>query len=139
MIGQSLDPKTHLLPAQVQLPAGAGAMLVAGTAVTAQIHAADFTAWAVPRDAVLNDKQGDYLFQVQNGHAKRVDVKLRSPDGDTRGRAGADRPQAIRSSCWACTNSTTAMRSKASAERPDAGPAAATGTTTQPAKTGAAQ
>ncbi|TAL97251.1 MAG: efflux RND transporter periplasmic adaptor subunit [Rhodanobacter sp.] len=94
MIGQSVDPQTHLLPAQVELPASAGAMLVAGAAVTAQIHAADFSAWAVPRDAVLHDQQGDYLFQVHNGHAKRVDVKLRSPDGDTVGVQGPLDPQA---------------------------------------------
>jgi len=28
----------------------------------------------VPRNAVLPDEQGIYLFQVENGHAKRVDV-----------------------------------------------------------------
>lgn len=89
MIGQSVDPQTHLLPAQVELPADAGSLLVAGAAVTAQIHAADFSAWAVPRDAVLNDEQGDYLFQVHNGHAKRIDVTLRSPDGATVGVLGS--------------------------------------------------
>lgn len=88
MIGQSVDPKTHLLPAQVELPAKASGMLVAGAAVTAKIHAADFSAWAVPRDAVLNDQQGDYLFQLHDGHAKRVDVTLRSPDGNTVGVQG---------------------------------------------------
>ncbi len=94
MIGQSVDPQTHLLPAQVELPANAGSMLVAGAAVTAKIHAADFSAWAVSRDAVLNDEQGDYLFQVNNGHAKRVNVKLRSPGGDTVGVLGPVDPQA---------------------------------------------
>ena len=94
MIGQSVDPQTHLLPAQVELPANVGTMLVAGAAVTATIHAADFSAWAVPRDAVLNDQQGDYLFQVHDGHAKRVDVTLRSPDGDTVGVQGPIDPQA---------------------------------------------
>lgn len=89
MIGQSVDPQTHLLPAQVELPASVGSQLVAGAAVTAQIHAADFKAWAVPRDAVLNDDQGDFLFQVQNGHAKRVKVTLRSADGATVGVLGA--------------------------------------------------
>ena len=94
MIGQSVDAQTHLLPAQVELPASVGSMLVAGAAVTAKIHAADFSAWAVSRDAVLNDAQGDYLFQVHDGHAKRVDVKLRSPDGDTVGVLGPIDPQA---------------------------------------------
>jgi len=94
MIGQSIDPQTHLLPAQVELPASAGARLVAGAAVTAQIDASDFRAWAVPRNAVLHDNQGDYLFQVHDGHAKRVDVMLRSPDGDTVGVHGSIDPQA---------------------------------------------
>lgn len=94
MIGQSVDPQTHLLPAQVELPATVGNLLVAGAAVTAKIHAADFSAWAVSRDAVLNDAQGDYLFQVHDGHAKRVDVTLRSPDGNTVGVLGSIDPQA---------------------------------------------
>ncbi len=88
MIGQSIDPQTHLLGAQVELPAEASATLVAGAALDAQIRTADFTAWAVPRAAVLHDEHGDYLFQVEQGHAKRVDVKLRSPDGDTVGVRG---------------------------------------------------
>ena len=88
MIGQSIDPQTHLLPAQVELPASAGAKLVTGAALTARIEASDFSAWAVPRNAVLHDNEGDYLFQVRSGHAKRVDVTLRSPDGDTVGVQG---------------------------------------------------
>lgn len=88
MVGQSIDPQTHLLPAQVDLPAETGAALWAGSAWDAQIRTADFTAWAVPRAAVLHDEQGDYLFQVEQGHAKRVAVTLRSPDGDTVGVQG---------------------------------------------------
>ena len=85
MIGQSVDPQTHLLSAQVELPAEASALLVAGAALEAQIRTADFTAWAVPRAAVLRDDKGNYLFQIEHGHAKRIDVTLRSPDGDTLG------------------------------------------------------
>jgi len=89
MIGQSVDPQSHLLSAQVELPAEASATLVAGTAVDAQIRTTDFSAWAVPRAAVLHDEHGDYLFQVERGHAKRVGVTLRSPDGDVVGVQGA--------------------------------------------------
>ncbi|SHM02972.1 efflux RND transporter periplasmic adaptor subunit [Rhodanobacter sp. OK091] len=89
MIGQSVDSQSHLLSAQVELPAEASATLVAGTAVDAQIRTADFSAWAVPRAAVLHDEHGDYLFQVERGHAKRVGVTLRSPDGDVVGVQGA--------------------------------------------------
>lgn len=94
MIGQSIDPRTHLLGAQVELPAGAGTALVAGAALDAQIRTADFSAWAVPRAAVLHDERGDYLFQVMQGHAKRIDVTLRSPDGDPVGVQGPLDPQA---------------------------------------------
>lgn len=88
MIGQSVDPQTHLLGAQAELPADASAALVAGAALEARIRTADFTAWAVPRAAVLHDARGDYLFLAEQGHAKRIEVKLRSPDGDTVGVQG---------------------------------------------------
>ncbi|GAA0724040.1 efflux RND transporter periplasmic adaptor subunit [Dokdonella soli] len=88
VIGQAVDAQTHLLPAQVDIPADAAAALIAGTALDAQIQTADYSAWAVPRAAVLHDEQGDYLFQIDNGHAKRVDVTLRSPDGDAVGVQG---------------------------------------------------
>jgi RND family efflux transporter MFP subunit len=94
MVGQSIDPQSRLLPAQVELPAAASATLVAGTALDARIRTADFTAWAVPRAAVLHDGQGDYLFQIEHGHAKRIDVKLRSPAGDTVGVEGPLDPKA---------------------------------------------
>jgi RND family efflux transporter MFP subunit len=89
MVGQSIDPQTHLLNAQVELPATASASLVAGAPLDAQIRTADFSAWSVPRAAVLHDEHGDYLFQVEQGHAKRVNVKLRSAQGDP---VGVDGP-----------------------------------------------
>lgn len=89
MVGQSIDPQTHLLDAQVELPVTASASLVAGAPLDAQIRTADFTAWSVPRAAVLHDEHGDYLFQLEQGHAKRVDVKLRSAQGDP---VGVDGP-----------------------------------------------
>lgn len=88
MIGQSVDPQTHLLGAQAELPADASAALVAGAALEARIRTTDFTAWAVPRAAVLHDARGDYLFLAEQGRAKRIEVKLRSPDGDTVGVQG---------------------------------------------------
>ena len=94
MVGQSIDAQTHLLTAQIELPAAASASLVVGAPLHAQIRTDDFKAWAVPRNAVLQDEYGDYLFQVEQGHAKRVDVKLRSPDGATVGVEGPIDPQA---------------------------------------------
>lgn len=89
MIGQAIDPQTRLLPAQVELPAEASASLVAGAPLVANIRTTAFTAWAVPRAAVLHDHRGDYLFQIEHGHAKRIDVTLRSPHGDPVGVLGA--------------------------------------------------
>jgi RND family efflux transporter MFP subunit len=88
MVGQSADPQTHLLPAQVALSADPAVTLVAGMTLKARIRVDDFTAWAVPRTAVLHDEHGDYLFQSSGGHARRVAVKLRSPEGDTVGVQG---------------------------------------------------
>jgi RND family efflux transporter MFP subunit len=89
MIGQSIDPQTHLLDAQVELPADASATLVVGTPLDAQIRTTGFNAWSVPRGAVLHDEHGDYLFQLEQGHAKRIDVTLRSAHGDP---VGVDGP-----------------------------------------------
>ena len=94
MVGQSVDPQTHLLNAQVELPVAASASLVAGAPLDAKIQTADFTAWAVPRAAVLHDEHGNYLFQVEQGHAKRVNVTLRSPHGDPVGVEGPLDPKA---------------------------------------------
>ncbi|MBD8873139.1 efflux RND transporter periplasmic adaptor subunit [Rhodanobacter sp. DHB23] len=88
MVGSAIDPQTHLLPLQAEIAAGAGATLVAGAALDATIQSDDYTAWAVPRAAVLNDEQGDYLFQLDHDKAHRVDVQLRQPEGDTVGVLG---------------------------------------------------
>ncbi|MDQ6648454.1 MAG: efflux RND transporter periplasmic adaptor subunit [Pseudomonadota bacterium] len=94
VVGQAVEPSTSLYPAKIELPASASAELVIGASLSAQIRTNGYTAWAVPRDAVLNDQQGDYLFQVKQGHAKRIDVKLLSPDGKIVGVRGPLDPQA---------------------------------------------
>ncbi len=88
MVGRAVDPQSHLLPVQAELPAAAGAALVAGAALEAAIESDSYTAWAVPRAAVLHDEQGAYLFQLDHGKAHRVDVQLRQPAGDTVGVLG---------------------------------------------------
>ncbi|MBA2079312.1 efflux RND transporter periplasmic adaptor subunit [Rhodanobacter sp. PCA2] len=88
MVGRVIDPQTHLLPVQAEMPATADAALVAGAALEASIQSGDYTAWAVPRAAVLHDEEGDYLYQLDQGKAHRVDVQLRQPAGDTVGVLG---------------------------------------------------
>lgn len=85
MLGRAVDPQSHLVPVQVSVPSAMAAQLVAGAALDAQIHTVSYTAWAVPRAAVLSDEQGHYLFQLDHGKAHRIDVKVRSPAGDTIG------------------------------------------------------
>lgn len=88
MVGRAVDPQSHLLPVQAELPAAAGADLVAGSAVTATIQRDAYAAWAVPRAAVLQGEHGAYLYQLDHGKARRVEVKLRHPAGDTVGVEG---------------------------------------------------
>lgn len=89
MVGQAIDAQTHLLPLQVELPANASANVVAGAAVRAVIETASYTAWGLPRDAVLHDDKGNYVFAVDHDHAKRIDVTLKHAEGDTVGVQGA--------------------------------------------------
>lgn len=88
IVGRAVDAQTHLLPLQVTLPPEASNVLIAGAAVQGTIDTAGYTAWALPRDAVLHDDKGDYVFVVDHDHAKRIDVTLKHPDGDTVGVQG---------------------------------------------------
>jgi RND family efflux transporter MFP subunit len=88
MLGRAVDPTTHLVPVQAEIPVALSARLVNGAALDARIQTDGYDAWAVPRAALRHDDDGDYLFQLDHGKARRVNVKLRSPDGDTVGVTG---------------------------------------------------
>lgn len=92
MIGDAVNPQTHLVNALATL--NGHAAVASGIAVSASITTSDFKAWAVPRNALQNDAQGSYLFQIEHGKARRVDVKVLAPDGSPVGVAGALDPQA---------------------------------------------
>jgi len=79
-VADAVDPQSHLVEvlASVNDPAG----LAAGSALSGKIAVAQFQAWAVPRNALLNDQKGDYVFQIERGKAQRVDVHVVSPAGD---------------------------------------------------------
>ncbi len=70
-----VDPKTQLVSAIVSLPRDAAGPLVPGMKVRASLQIGTRTSIAVPRDAVLSDDHGDYVFQVSGGKAHRVAVK----------------------------------------------------------------
>ena len=78
-IDRVLNPKTRLVDADVAV---ADEMLQ-GAAFRARIQTGELKGWLVPRDAVLGDDQGDYLFQVADGKAVRVAVKRLGGDDDT--------------------------------------------------------
>ncbi|HEX7339605.1 MAG TPA: efflux RND transporter periplasmic adaptor subunit [Rhodanobacteraceae bacterium] len=88
MVGHHIDPATHQVSVQVTLPAAWAARIVAGTALSARIRIDRYTAWAVPRQSLRRDANGAFVFQVDKGKAKRVDVTVRSPEGTTVGVTG---------------------------------------------------
>lgn len=74
-VSGSLNPTTKLIEASVLLDKTAGA-LAEGTSVAATIVLSSHSGWVVPRQAVLHDDKGDYLFQAEGGVARRVAVKI---------------------------------------------------------------
>jgi RND family efflux transporter MFP subunit len=87
MIGAAVNPQTHLLDVVATLDARTP--MAAGTAVAASIATTPFTAWAVPRDALQSDQQGNFVLQIEQGKARRVDVKVLAPEGSPVGVEGA--------------------------------------------------
>jgi membrane fusion protein (multidrug efflux system) len=72
-LGAAIDPKTRLVPATIDIPAGSA---LSGEGFKAGIVVGKLQGWMVPRDAVGIDKNGTFVFQVAEGHAKRVDVNV---------------------------------------------------------------
>jgi len=77
-IDRTLNPKTRLIDVDVQAPG-----VLVGAAYRAAIHVATLAGYLVPRDAVLSDAQGEHLFQVAGGRARRVSVRRVGGDDDT--------------------------------------------------------
>jgi membrane fusion protein (multidrug efflux system) len=69
-----IDPQTQLVDAVVSFRNDAASRLLPGTRVRGDITVGSDAGWAVPRQAVLRDAQGGYLFQVKDGRARRVNV-----------------------------------------------------------------
>ncbi|NOT17155.1 MAG: efflux RND transporter periplasmic adaptor subunit [Sulfuriferula sp.] len=67
-----INPQTQLVDVLVEL---SDSSLMTGTRVRASIQLGQQAAWVVPRSAILRDTQGAYLFQVQQGHAQRINVQ----------------------------------------------------------------
>jgi membrane fusion protein (multidrug efflux system) len=71
----AINPQTRLVDVAARF-AGPTNGLLPGMQVRGLIELGGRESWVVPRSAVLQDGHGAYLFQVQGGHAKRVDVTV---------------------------------------------------------------
>jgi membrane fusion protein (multidrug efflux system) len=80
-VGGMADAKTGLFAVVVKPAAADAARLVSGAHLRATIATEGIAGWLVPRDAVLTDDAGPYLFQVANGKAVRVAVEIAGASG----------------------------------------------------------
>jgi RND family efflux transporter MFP subunit len=87
MVGDAVDPQSHMVDVIATIDAPVS--FPAGTALSGRIVTGPFKAWAVPRNALQNDAQGDFVYQIEHGKAKRVDVKVLAPNGSPVGVEGA--------------------------------------------------
>jgi membrane fusion protein (multidrug efflux system) len=72
-VGAAIDPKTREVPVFIDL---SGEKLLPGEALKAEIRTKSLEGWMISRDAVGFDKKGAFVFQVDDEHAKRVNVNV---------------------------------------------------------------
>jgi RND family efflux transporter MFP subunit len=89
-LGAAIDPKTKLVPVAIALPNGSALI---GESFKAVIFTGTIEGWVMARDAVGVDKKGAFVFQVDDEHAKRVDVSVLGSAGDISVIAGDIDPQ----------------------------------------------
>lgn len=89
-----LDPKTQLINVVVTLSDAAAKRFIPGMRVRAEIATGQQQAYEVPRQAVLSDAQGSYLFQVKQHKAVRINVHSLIDNGATLGVSGKLDPAA---------------------------------------------
>lgn len=90
-----IDPQTQLVDVIVRFR---GASFLPGSRVKGEIAADQRMALAVPRQAVLRDAEGAYLFQVVGGKARRIRVEPGIEDGgwiEIKGRNMPDAPVVV--------------------------------------------
>jgi RND family efflux transporter MFP subunit len=79
IVTSMIDPKSRSLEVVVATPPGT---IVSGESFRAVITVGQFDGWLVPRNAVLSDDQGSYIFQVSDEKAIKVAVKIVGNSGD---------------------------------------------------------
>ncbi|HUY68181.1 MAG TPA: efflux RND transporter periplasmic adaptor subunit [Alphaproteobacteria bacterium] len=82
VVASMLDPKTRLVKIVVALPQKKSAAVLQGEQFRATIERGEFSGIIVPRDAVLKDKKGPYIFQIDGNKAARVDVRIVGESGN---------------------------------------------------------
>lgn len=84
-VSAMLDPTTRLVPVLIDPAAGGPAEggLLPGAPVRATVQVGQMTGWLAPRDAVLTDTKGPYVFQLDGGKAVRVNVHVVGKAGGT--------------------------------------------------------
>jgi len=80
-VQDGVDPKTQLIDVVVMLPRAVAAQLAPGMKARALLQVGAISAVAVPRNAVLTDEKGDYVFQIATGKAQRVAVVKKVDNG----------------------------------------------------------
>jgi multidrug efflux pump subunit AcrA (membrane-fusion protein) len=80
-VQDAVDPKTQLVGVVAALPRAVAPQLAPGMKVQASLQLGSLQSVALPRNAVLSDEQGDYVFQVEGGKAHRVKVSKRLDNG----------------------------------------------------------
>lgn len=76
-----VDPTSHLVKVVLEATSDATALLTdEGARVLIFVDSGEF--WIAPRAAVLRDQAGAYLFQIVEGHAKRVTVSTPGPESE---------------------------------------------------------
>lgn len=81
-VGRVINPATRLVDAIATLPDGRDNTVMIGTIVTAKVILGSQTSLVVPKSAVLRDVEGEHVFVVQSGKAKRISVVPGLPAGD---------------------------------------------------------
>jgi RND family efflux transporter MFP subunit len=79
-MGRAVDPKTRLVPVFMEFLPG---NVLPGEKVEAKIFVGEARGWLVPRDAIGYGTKGAFVFQVDDGHAKRVYVNVVGSEGET--------------------------------------------------------
>ena len=80
-VQDAVDPKTQLINVVVMLPRAVMPQLAPGMKARARLQVGAISAVAVPRNAVLTDEKGDYVFQIATGKAHRVPVVKKVDNG----------------------------------------------------------